>query len=189
VIRIELSSSKGDILNVDSCRGLPGGGSPNLALQRTRPAALLPVEHRGFSRRVCPLSLVVMLLSYCPVGEQLQRRVIMPLEEFNSLFQGEEEPAAVLQKTLESRQVVSSEACLGLRAGTKGKVEEGQDDGDLRAVPTAVEGPQRESPGTSSCPYSPKCVEGVFSEVRRDGVLYRRSLLRLGQRPSGLRAR
>jgi hypothetical protein len=90
----------------------------------------------------------------------------MSLEEFNSLFQGEEEPEAVLQRTLESRQVVSSEACLALRAGTTGKMEEGQDDGDLRAVPTAFEGPQRESPGTSACPYSPNCVVGGFCEVR-----------------------
>src|SRR5829696_5366465 len=33
----------------------------------------------------------------------------------------------------------------------------------------AAHGPERSSLGPPSCPYSPKCVEGVFPEVRQEG--------------------
>jgi hypothetical protein len=46
------------------------------------------------------------------------------------------------------------------------QVEEGYDDRRLRGVHTRFEGPGSSSPGPSRFPYSPKCVEGLFSEVR-----------------------
>jgi len=40
-----------------------------------------------------------------------------------------------------------------------------------RVWAVAAHGPERSSPGPTTCPYSPECVEGECFELRRDGVL------------------